>query len=444
MAASALFSMVTSRLDPLAFFSSSNTTVAPYSYSLSNLSHDFTSEGNQDLAAHLLKYYFLAVLSSPLGVVEALAECQYQPSAQSDDLSEATDQQNLPMLQSGTWENIRDVVETETEGGWGALLKGHFTEFLFTISYDSVQPMLEESLNDLFDVYEDENVWTRCSSSAIVGALLSPLELVRVRLITQSSVQKTYYGPLHALHLIANVPNSSLLGALYPPEHLLPSVLIHFLSPLVRTLTLQYLAEEFGIDREFSPTVWHFCAVAAIGMECIITGPFELARKRLAIQKKREKRRLSRRDIYETSVAEAPQPQESNMYQTCVTPSPKQYSGVWDVISSVLSSEGGKARSSRRRRLRHTPRPSTPSRSGAESPSHRSSSLSQYNDWHKIDSAGLHDDSRYSVDPNTGLGAGSRRWYAAVKSLYRGFWARYAQKLVRYAVDEAGRGEDEW
>lgn len=95
-----------------------------------------------------------------------------------------------------------------------------------------------------------------------------------------------------------------------------------------------------------------------------------------------------------------------------------------DVIVSVISSEGGKV-PKRRKRRRH---------------------VSPSADWHQVE-----DDNPWSAGDDVrrrsrdeGMFASMRRFGSGVRSLYRGFWGRYVVRVVGYAFEEVGRGEDGW
>ena len=158
-----IFQFILNKIDPVQVFSASSQSpaVAPYSIPASdslssskalNGRHsyaelfDFDSDAQQDWASFALQNYVLAVLSSPLTVIETLAEVQYQKRDDGDEVTSCTawsylfayltigctyqeleetqtGAPKLPLLQGGIGENMREVVESPHEG-WTALLKG--------------------------------------------------------------------------------------------------------------------------------------------------------------------------------------------------------------------------------------------------------------------------------------------------------------------------------
>ncbi|KAJ3159583.1 hypothetical protein HDU86_001592 [Geranomyces michiganensis] len=445
---------LTSKIDPVQFFSGSSGSSSVFPYAISapgQGGNDFLSDSpaNSDLAAFTLRNYVLAVLSSPLQLVETLSEVQYQRREDGDEplaaaagagarddrprdaladqsgaLVVAGDHQLEP-LQNGVWDNLREVVESDGEG-WTSLMKGHFTNFAFTASYAVLQPALEEAINDVFDVYEDTHPATLIASHVFVGGLLSPLELVRTRLIVQpsSSIRKKYYGPFHALHGITTEEHVGL-GSLYSLRHLIPSLLISGLSPLLRAVSKIIIQEELGLDPTFTPVLHHVATLALMAVEVGIVTPFEMARKRLQVQWLTPQGRAS---------SQAPQ-----AFETSVAVSPRYYSGIFDCISAIVAEEGGRSR--RRRRRKRVP-------SGGGGGGGRAN-LGIGTEWHQVHD--LDGDYRMYDVPgaprrprDTGLIASMGRFASGVRTLYRGFWARYATRVVVYAFDEISQNDDGW
>ncbi|KAI8329603.1 hypothetical protein EDC96DRAFT_452353 [Choanephora cucurbitarum] len=97
----------------------------------------------------------------------------------------------LKPIEGGVWQGISQLMKQPHEG-WRSLFKGQYTNWLYEISHLFLQPTLEGSLNDMFDLYDDTiplvhldhvgpNLATLIASHLIVGFLLSPLELIRTR-----------------------------------------------------------------------------------------------------------------------------------------------------------------------------------------------------------------------------------------------------------------------
>ncbi|CEG84287.1 hypothetical protein RMATCC62417_18110 [Rhizopus microsporus] len=94
-------------------------------------------------------------------------------------------------IDGGVWQGIGRLLHHPHEGV-RSLFKGQFTNWLYEISHLFLQPTLEGTLNDMFDLYDDTvplvhldsvgpNLATLVASNLIVGILLSPLELIKTR-----------------------------------------------------------------------------------------------------------------------------------------------------------------------------------------------------------------------------------------------------------------------
>jgi hypothetical protein len=94
-------------------------------------------------------------------------------------------------IEGGVWQGIGKLMKQPHEG-WRSLFKGQYTNWLYEISHLFLQPTLEGTLNDIFDLYDDTiplvhldhvgpNLATLVASNLIVGFILSPLELIRTR-----------------------------------------------------------------------------------------------------------------------------------------------------------------------------------------------------------------------------------------------------------------------
>ncbi|KAJ3085121.1 hypothetical protein HK102_000297 [Quaeritorhiza haematococci] len=484
---------------------------------------------NQDLASFALQNYVLSVVTGPLEVVNTLSEVQYQRRESYDSevcslielavvlslheflaepllvmqtkdaeqdvnsgLSNFETVQHsgphgalyLTSLNDGVWENIRHVVENENEG-WTALLKGHFTSFMYNASFSYLQPNLEEVFNDILDVYEDTHPATMILSHIVVGGLLSPLELVRTRLIVQSSAshRKKYYGPFHALHAITQEESVGTIGSLYSARHLIPSLFVHALGPLVRVVSQYIITEELGLTSTFNPVLYKLATIAFMAAEVAVVTPFDVARKRLQLQKLTFPRRTveaaypgatttaSTTPTSPTTTTGSIATSGAQMFDTVVEVSSTLYRGVWDCIRCILTEEGVKKR--KRRRLPGVGKewepiygdqavPSSPhlgsdvgtgslsglgigKRAGSAFGGRTDSSVT-YNSWSEPSPWGQSPRQRSRSEAAS---PGSVReqqqsiqYWVGLKSLYRGFWARYAIRVVKFVFEEMGQPED--
>ncbi|TPX45153.1 hypothetical protein SeMB42_g01590 [Synchytrium endobioticum] len=487
---------------------------------------------SSDFSGFALQHYTLSVILSPLQVAETLTQVQYwkreeslppdgPASADEEDLplgaeaasyydegdaiSISTSRQQprhhprLPLLQSGLFDDWKNIIEHPDEG-WTALLKGHVTSFLESMAFAVFQPSLEETLNDFFDVYDDVHLITLTMSHIIVGAILSPLELIKTRIIVQASLsnRKKYHNPIHAASVIAAEENGTL-SALYSSRHLFPSITLHAMRPLLRYASTAVMEANLGLSIEYTPILYFFGRLAFLAGETLLLTPLEFAKRRLECQ------RLGGRNVgyYGSRGSQYGGSQSGSQHQTpsqyshhdnewMATPiqmdvatyampfdaavdlAPFKYRGMWDVLYTVVAteSESNSSPSSKRRR---------PSYSGTSfagipaatrdiewtqihrlSPS-RPTPQSIINDpWLNQSSARRHGDvspSRIDTDvasitgglptpptstPMVSWGTWVGNVGGGVKTLYRGFWPRYIQTIIVYVFDEINRmGEDD-
>jgi hypothetical protein len=169
-----------------------------------------------DYFSYFTEQYLSTILTSPLIVIETLVETQQL----SQSPSQADTKNKLDHL-VGLAESTKIIFESEE--GWTCMFKGHLTHFIHKSLFQLTQPLLEELLNDCFD--KDLNPITKISSHVVCGTLLYPLEIVRTRLIVQSSSNKKYYGMFHCFyHLLQEKAKRfaiiDLATGFYHPSHL--------------------------------------------------------------------------------------------------------------------------------------------------------------------------------------------------------------------------------
>ncbi|KAF9436158.1 hypothetical protein BGZ76_004694 [Entomortierella beljakovae] len=239
----------------------------------------------------------------------------------------------LPPVQGGLWSVNKALVFHPTEG-WTSPWKGHNAGWLYEFIHFFAQPAVETSLNDSFSLYDDSvplvelqnpfpNLTTTIASHLVVGLVLSPLELVRTRLIVQSSDprQRKYTG---IFNCISTIIYEEGFTALWGGVNLLPTLICHTLAPLVANTIPLVIVRALDISPEESPfaaLTAEFC-LEILGV--LIRTPFEIARKRLQIQIQ----------------AKIP----GKRYETVVETRKRPYAGLSDCISRIIKEEGGQRR----------------------------------------------------------------------------------------------------
>lgn len=357
-----------------------------------------------------LQRYLQTGIVSPLVVVETLTDVQFQ---ERDDESEEEKKGLLPRLQGGIAQNLKDITDSEPAGGFAMLFKGHTTDFAFRLSFAAIQPYLEELMNDAMDVLEDTHPVTHIVSHALTGAVLSPLELVRTRLIAQStqSHKRRYFGPLHALYAIANEERpsnaSTAISTLYSVQLLLPSILIHSIGPSLRFVLNRFIQDELGLDATFNPLLFRLATLGVLAIQSLVQTPLEMARKRLQLQRIDALRKpVDSTDGY-----------RQKPFETCVETQPEAYTGITHCIWSIMQREGG-VKSRKRRTF-----------TGNETIN---------SDWSDIYGGG----NEASRSSNTFVGrvGGVCK---GISTLYRGFWANYCSSIILYVSNDI-LNEEPW
>jgi hypothetical protein len=113
---------------------------------------------------------------------------------------------------------------------------------------------------------------------------------------------------------------------------------VYTVSPLVKVFAMQYIVEELGLDPDFTPWVYKLARLFVIALEAAVVTPLEFARKRMFAQRIDSFRRQARKVEAEDEKI------DSGNFDTCVETSPGAYTGMLNVIASVVSEEGGKAK----------------------------------------------------------------------------------------------------
>ncbi|KAI1314556.1 hypothetical protein EDD11_001985 [Mortierella claussenii] len=252
-----------------------------------------------------------------------------------DDDSRPTFQ--LAPVDRGVWQFMKALVNHPTEG-WLSLWKGHYTHWVYEILHLFAQPTLEATLNDSFDLYDDTiplvhldrigpNIATLVTSHLVVGFVLSPLELVRTRLVVQTSdpKQRKYNGLVDCLSTIISEEG---VTALWGGVNLVPTLLYHTVTPLFSNCIPLVIDRVFHLSAQESPIAYAAAELGLDILELLITLPIETVRKRLQIQIQ----------------AKIP----GKRYETVVETRKRPYVGVVDCMNKIVQEEGGQPRRRRR------------------------------------------------------------------------------------------------
>lgn len=181
------------------------------------------------------------------------------------------------------------------------------------------------------------------ASHLATGLLLSPLDLIRTRLIVQTSStrHRAYSGPFDALNKI--IFHEGGFQSLYlHPQLLYPAILDCTLTPLVAASAPIFTARLFSrllgsaIHEDSHPVIWAASQLGGACLGLLVTLPVETVRRRLQVQMR----------------GGAPP------IATCVEVRRRPYIGIVDVIYSILVEERSDLplRTQRKRRASHSDR----------------------------------------------------------------------------------------
>ncbi|KAK0465246.1 mitochondrial carrier domain-containing protein [Desarmillaria tabescens] len=213
---------------------------------------------------------------------------------------------------NGVWGMIKRVGRFRGEG-WLALWKGLLTSCCTEVLSTTFQPLIHNILQSLFlpttPLFQQPPLLLPVASHIITGFLLSPLDLVRTRLIVQSYLPRyRSYKMKAASEESTSYPN--LFIPMFIDTALRPAV-----SLALPGLLVSYLGA--NITEDSSPFAWGFAELAGSCIGLLITLPFETIRRRLQVQV-----RGSAKPI-----------------KGCVELRPAPYSGVVDALWHIITEE---------------------------------------------------------------------------------------------------------
>ncbi|KAI8061324.1 mitochondrial carrier domain-containing protein [Thamnidium elegans] len=234
--------------------------------------------------------------------------------------------QMAPMEGGGVLEILNLIMKQPTEG-WKALFKGQRVTWIYEMLRTVLRPGLESSLNDIFGLYDDTipllhldsvtpNISTIVVSHLVIGLLLSPLEIIRTRLVVQSSspLCSKYNGPVHALRTMFH-EEGGLKGVYFHSKNLFPTLLYHTITPLLSCSTPLIIARLFHIFPADSPILYGAAELALSTLGLVVMLPIETIRKRL-------------------------QSQVQGDFKSAVALRPAPYRGFFDALYKIMKEEG--------------------------------------------------------------------------------------------------------
>ncbi|KAI0336159.1 mitochondrial carrier [Cubamyces sp. BRFM 1775] len=228
----------------------------------------------------------------------------------------------------GTWGMMKRLAGFRAEG-WLALWKGLLTTAVHNALTSALQPLVYSVLQSVFSPFSPSlsslgstSVLLPVASQVLTGFILSPLDLIRTRLIVQSSVprHRTYSGPLDALRQIL-AQEGGVRGIYLHPHLLIPTLLDCTLHALVPLTLPGLVAAQVGLGAHISPEThpvqWNIAELLGGIAGSLVLLPFETVRRRLQVQTRGSARPL----------------------KACVEIRPAPYNGMVDAFWHILTEE---------------------------------------------------------------------------------------------------------
>ncbi|POY76074.1 hypothetical protein BMF94_0797 [Rhodotorula taiwanensis] len=322
------------------------------------------------------------------------------------------------VVQGGVWDMIKAVGKWKGEG-WASLWKGQLTTCVIDGLTTTIQPFLLTAITvalpsaafaELPLIYSPRPgalLALSTFSHTLTTVLLSPLDLVRTRLIVQSAQpqHRKYKNPVHALRTILQ-EEGGLWATYFHSNLFFPAVLEGIVRPLIHLSTPLIISRYLRLEPSTSP-VWFGLAELVLGTAgLLVTIPLETIRKRLQIQSRAAFVRAGRAG----GVGRA--------WRTCVETRPVPYAGVVEAVYRILTEETGKI-PRRRRRRRSSAAPNTPG-AGAAGEGFFTASDEEKEDLRTV-----------------GLGASG-----GLRQLYRGFGMGFGANVVVFLLGLVAGSED--
>lgn len=218
------------------------------------------------------------------------------------------------------------VFKCTNDQSYLTFIAGLLTTCIHDMLMFNIQPFVDHVLTSFFASssrgFYKSPLWLPIMSHVITGFVLSPLDLVRTRLVAQSSMPqyRTYTGPFHALSEIIS-HEGGLKGVYFHPHLFIPTILDTGLRAFTLAVLPSLIAPHLGFGPHVAidshPIAWSLAEVLAGCLGLLITLPIETVRRRLQVQTRGTAKPL----------------------RTCVETRPVPYNGVVDVSWHTLTEE---------------------------------------------------------------------------------------------------------
>ncbi|SPC63824.1 related to UGO1 - outer membrane component of the mitochondrial fusion machinery [Ustilago sp. UG-2017b] len=194
----------------------------------------------------------------------------------------------------GVWEMMKAVGRGKE--GWLGLWKGSLTSFVLEVTSSTIQPFVSSiislfaptALSPLplaYAPYPYKTLGLLLSSHLITGILVSPLDLIRTRLIAQSTLpaHRKYSGPYDAMQKTLREEGGWKTAYLHP-NLLIPTILDFTLRPLLSLGAPLLIEHTLRLEPTTHPISYAIAELAISTASLCITLPIETVRRRLQLQ----------------------------------------------------------------------------------------------------------------------------------------------------------------
>lgn len=198
------------------------------------------------------------------------------------------------VVRGGVWEMMKAVGRGKE--GWLGLWKGSFTSFILEVTSSTIEPIVSSVLSLFvpsalsplplaFAPYPYKTLGLLLSSHLLTGIIVSPLDLVRTRLIAQSTLlaHRKYSGPYDAVQKMLREEGGWRTAYLHP-NLLIPTILDFTLRPLLSLGAPLFIEHTLRLEPNTHPISYAIAELAISTASLCITFPIETVRRRLQLQ----------------------------------------------------------------------------------------------------------------------------------------------------------------
>ncbi|KAJ3026668.1 UNVERIFIED_CONTAM: hypothetical protein HDU68_005254 [Siphonaria sp. JEL0065] len=245
-----------------------------------------------------------------------------------------------------TFQGISKIVKCESEGFF-SLWNGHLISWFHEMTHSLlIQPSIEQFLNDQFNILDDAVPYqhldnpvpalaTLIGSHALSGIILSPMELIRTRIMVQTSnpYHRKYKNSCRAFSQILREEGP---GAFYMSRRMFPTILLKTLQPIFKYGTPFFVQRILDLDPEYRPLSYQIAELGMQFVELLVVLPLETVVRRLECQ---VVGRFVGGVISESS--EDGEGEKSGSFEGMVRCNAIPYTGMFNCASRVILEEGG-------------------------------------------------------------------------------------------------------